>query len=128
MISDVMIALVKRTEAWKKVDGRVYPLIIPQDKPNPAIRVYTGPDSPVSAKDRGFEVSSYPAHVDVYADNYADASEIGKAVRDGVNFSGFQTINGYNVQTVEYVGYTEDFEEETNSHRHTVDFQITINR
>ena len=117
--------IVQYQDSQGKTRYAIHNTVIPQSVKNPAIRVFVANDAPLEEKDKGFAWNVYTAQVDVYADSYKQAQILGKATLRVLHFRTGE-YSGYNIINLIYKGYTEDYEDEVNSYRHILKFQITI--
>lgn len=128
MISQVPITILMNTSAVTNIVGsRIYPVKIPQDATNPAIRVAVLNDVPTYAKDRLSEWSDFSVQVDCYANKNkpSDAVNLYDAIKTALEGK-TGMYAGKKLVSMIYENMQELYEEVSDSYRIIIDFRMTI--
>lgn len=104
----------------------VYPNILPQNTPYPAVVYGQVAEDFLETKDAPIH-NGYRVAVEVYAETYAKAQQLVTAIRDAIgNYTG--TIAGLGFTRIRFVNQTDGiFEEDLEVFKISLDFSIKIN-
>ena len=132
MITKVPVKILKDNDAVKGIVGkRVYAGYIPQQVPNPAIRIFTISDFPTNAKDQHAELYNYEVQVDVFSNNTEELEDLSGKVRDALaGYPGVDiSVQGEGLFSIVYISAQGPIHEnKAQGFRMILDFRITTKR
>lgn len=106
------------------VDGRIYPLIVPQGKPYPAITMQIISNVGDYCKN-GLTQDNYRLQVNVFARNDVDMYGIADVVKDTLNgISG--TYAGIEIRNIRKLNEGDLWEKDAELYHYYIDFKVTI--
>lgn len=109
------------------VGNRVYPLVIAQGEPMPAVTYQKISNTPTQCKEGVSGLDRFRVQINIYAEKYPDQEALGGIIRDALdNFSG--TVSGSQIANITYETETDLHDDAADIFFLEQDYTITINR
>lgn len=119
------------TTANTALQNRVYPGVFPIQYTLPAVAINIVMVQPNATKTGPGDVDAVMVQVDCYANSYSLANNIAKILRDVLDyFRGDVLIGGQliSIDSLNYEGQTDAFEEKPREYRVSCDYSVRMNR
>lgn len=128
-LETIYFLLSNATAVTSLVGTRIYPGVLPEGEPLPALSIFDIDENPTGTKDSASAVDVYDVQVSIFVDaslGYAQIMPISNAIKTALNrITG--TINGVSVNGLTFLNASQVYESDNNTFSRALRFAIRLN-
>ena len=124
VVTDILLNTASVTDV---VGNRIYPSVIPQDEPYPAITFLEVAVNPSGTKDGPSELDQINVQINCFASTNKEASELAQKVRTALDYR-LGNFQGVEVDKIVFKNQSDQFDDDLLIHHKAIDFSFRIKK